>query len=64
MALVPAYDTRTGQLVEHLVPDTWIGHPVLGPHLSTEPPAPAEEAEALESPARTKRRAPRTQKEA
>ncbi len=61
MALVPAYDTRTGQLVEHLVPDTWIGHPVLGPHLSTEPPAPAEEAE---SPARTKRRAPRTQKEA
>lgn len=64
MALVPAYDTRTGQLVEHLVPDTWIGHPVLGPHLSTEPPAETEEVQAPESPARTKRRAPRTQKEA
>ena len=64
MALVPAWNTETGERLERLVPDTWIGHPILGPHLSTEPPAPAEEAEALESPARTKRRAPRTQKEA
>ena len=64
MALVPAYDTRTGELVEHLVPDTWIGHPVLGPHLSTEPPAPADEVEAPEPPVAKKRRAPHAQKEA
>ena len=53
MALVPAYDTRTGQLVEHLVPDTWIGHPVLGPHLSANPP---KAIEATETPAAETRR--------
>ena len=53
MALVPAYDTRTGQLVEHLVPDTWIGHPILGPHLSANPP---KAAEATETPAAETRR--------
>lgn len=34
---VHAYDTRTGE--QRLVPRAWIGHPVLGAHLSLLPPA-------------------------
>lgn len=34
MALVDAYDTRTGENLQHRVPAHFIGHPVLGEHLS------------------------------
>lgn len=34
------YDTRTGEQVKHSVPRRWIGHPVLGKHLSLTKPAP------------------------
>lgn len=38
MALVPAYDTRTGEKLPYFVPEHHITHPVLGKHLSrTEP---------------------------
>lgn len=39
MALIDAYDTRTGQVRQ--VPEHWIGHPTLGVGLSPEAPAPA-----------------------
>lgn len=32
------YDTRTGEQVKHPVPRRWIGHPVLGKHLSMTKP--------------------------
>ena len=35
--LVHAYDTRTGQKLAHQVPASWIGHPVLGRHISRTP---------------------------
>lgn len=38
MALIDAYDTRTGEVRQ--VPEHWIGHPIYGAHLTTEPPAP------------------------
>ena len=38
MALIDAYDTRTGQVRQ--VPEHWIGHPTLGVGLSLEAPAP------------------------
>lgn len=53
MALVPAWNTETGERCERLVPDTWIGHPILGPHLSANPP---KAAEATETPAAETRR--------
>lgn len=37
MALVDAYDTRTGKKLAHLVPEHLIGHPVLGSNLSRIP---------------------------
>lgn len=37
MALVPAWDKRTGKRVA-LTPEPWIGHPILGPHLTATPP--------------------------
>jgi hypothetical protein len=40
MALIDAYDTRTGEVRQ--VPEHWIGHPTLGATLSTEPPAPPD----------------------
>ena len=36
MALIEAYDDRTGE--KRQVPSLWIGHSVLGQHLSTTPP--------------------------
>lgn len=35
--LVHAYDTRTGKKLAHQVPAKWIGHPILGKHLSLTP---------------------------
>ena len=37
MALVTAYDTRTGRKLPQQVPESWIGHPRLGAHLSKTP---------------------------
>lgn len=37
MALIDAYDTRTGKKVPHRVPEHFVGHPALGPHLSKTP---------------------------
>lgn len=37
MALIDAYDTRTGEKLPQLVPEHWIDHPVLGVHLSRLP---------------------------
>lgn len=37
MTFVRAYDSRTGQKLEHLVPERHIDHPVLGKHLSRTP---------------------------
>lgn len=45
MALVDAWDKRTGEKLPHFVPKHLIGHPVLGAHLSDKPvkvPAPRE----------------------
>lgn len=48
MALVDAYDTRTGKKLAHLVPEHLIGHPVLGPNLSRLPSqATAETVQSL-----------------
>lgn len=30
MALVPAYDARTGRKLRQYVPESWFDHPVLG----------------------------------
>lgn len=38
MALVPAYDTRTGEKLPYFVPQHHIEHPVLGKHLSATKP--------------------------
>lgn len=53
MALVPAWDTRTGMPVAHLVPDHYFAHPVLGANLSpTDPaPKPAKPTEPAPKPA-------------
>lgn len=37
MALVRAYDTRTGRKLEHPVPEEWIDHPRIGRYLSKTP---------------------------
>lgn len=37
MALVNAYNTRTGKKVPHQVPEHWIDHPRIGKHLSRTP---------------------------
>lgn len=39
---VDAYDTRTGKKLNHSVPAAWIGHPVLGVHLSETPRSKSE----------------------
>lgn len=39
MALIDAYDTRTGEARQ--VPEHWIGHPTLGAGFSLTPPEPA-----------------------
>lgn len=41
MALVSAYDSRTGELFPNRVPEAWIGHPKLGPFLTRDPIASA-----------------------
>lgn len=38
MALIDAYDTRTGEVRQ--VPEHWIGHPIHGATLSLAPPEP------------------------
>lgn len=40
MALVPAYDKRTGKKLPYFVPAHHIEHPVLGKYLSASPPKP------------------------
>lgn len=40
MALVTAWDKKTGEKLPHLVPEHWIGHPTLGKDLTTTQPAP------------------------
>lgn len=37
MALIDAYDKRTGRKLPQRVPEHFIGHPVLGEHLSKTP---------------------------
>ncbi len=56
MAIVDVTDTRTGD--QRRVPERWIGHPVLGPHLvrgnvaaPTQPPAPVADEQADGAPA-------------
>lgn len=46
MALVQAYDTRTGDKLPHLVRDAAVSHPVLGKHLSLTPRQKAAEKKA------------------
>lgn len=38
MALVDAWDKRTGKRVPHLVPEHHIGHKIFGPNLVSKPP--------------------------
>lgn len=38
MALIDAWDKRTGKRVPHLVPAHHVGHPFLGPNLVPSPP--------------------------
>jgi hypothetical protein len=56
MPLIDAYDTRTGKRV--VVPDSWIGHPVLGRGYALTPPSPKTPppAAVVAVPARTSRR--------
>ena len=66
MTLVPAWDKRTGEPVAP-TPESWIGHPVLGPHLTATKPEPVPEPEptaSTEAPKPAKRRTPRSTKEA
>lgn len=44
MALVAAYNTQTGDKLQQLVPEHWIGHPVIGEHLAKTPRQKAEDA--------------------
>jgi len=37
MAMVPAYDSRTGRKMPHHVPEHWFDHPVLGKHVRRTP---------------------------
>lgn len=37
MAMVPAYDRRTGRKLPHYVPEHWFDHPVLGKHVRRTP---------------------------
>ena len=39
MALVPAWDKRTGKPLRDLVPDHYFEHPIFGVHLSPTEPA-------------------------
>lgn len=43
MRFVEAYDRRTGAKLPHLVPERFIGHPIIGPHLAKTPRQKAEE---------------------
>lgn len=52
MALIDAYDTRTGEARQ--VPEHWIGHPTLGVGLTTEPPAPQPHQAEVREPAPAK----------
>ena len=56
MALVPAYDTRTGEKLPYFVPQHHIDHPVLGKYLSATPPKPptAKRADDGETPEKEK----------
>lgn len=46
--LVHAYDTRTGKKLAHQVPAKWIGHPILGKHLSLTPRQKAADTKKVE----------------
>lgn len=46
MTLIAAYDTRTGEKLQQLVPAHWIGHPVLGEGLAKTPRQKAAEKAA------------------
>lgn len=49
MALIDAYDTRTGK--RHVIPDHWLEHPVLGRGYSIDPPPAAPEVAPPATPA-------------
>jgi hypothetical protein len=53
MALIAAYDTRTGEKLQQLVPEHWIGHVVLGEHLSKTPRQKAADRAARAANTRT-----------
>lgn len=38
MPLIQAYDEKTGERLPYLVPDHFIGHPVLGAGMTDKPP--------------------------
>lgn len=42
MALVQAYDAKTGEKVSHLIPEHWFDHPVLGKPYTRKPAKAAE----------------------
>lgn len=44
MALVPAWDKRTGEPLDHLVPERWFGTPLAANLSRTDPTAPATPA--------------------
>lgn len=63
MRFVEAYDRHTGEKLPHLVPERFIGHPVIGPHLAKTPRQEAEEqtpAATVAGPAKAHRRAAKT----
>lgn len=49
MALIEAYDTRTGERLPYLVPEHFVGHPALGPHMSKTPRQKAADRQAAKS---------------
>lgn len=52
MALVPAYDARTGKKLPQLVPDHWFDHPVLKRGIRRAPKS-AATARSQEPPAQS-----------
>jgi hypothetical protein len=53
MALVDAWDKATGRRLDHLVPEHFIGHPVLGANLAGEPPRESKKAASSAESRRT-----------
>jgi len=51
MALVPAYDARTGRKQRQYVPETWFDHPVLGKNVRRTPKNAAAQKKNTNPPA-------------